>query len=90
MRQSTNHSDPRDTSCCAQAAAPFKVVHGSVYIAERYVGWQDCVLVALAALFDASTSKFAADTVAVVLAVRSKGCSAGVQPVLVFWFATFR
>ncbi|MEW5307124.1 MAG: hypothetical protein WDW36_009540 [Sanguina aurantia] len=51
----------------AEAPPTLKVVHGSIYIAERYLSWQDCVLAALATRFDAATSKFAADSVACVL-----------------------
>lgn len=50
------------------AEAPGKVTHGDVFISERYVGWQEKTLVALAGKFDAATKTFAADTTPAVLA----------------------
>lgn len=51
---------------CADLAPPFrrspvtqptpkKVVHGDMFVAERFVGWQEGVLLALQAAFDTNT-----------------------------------
>jgi hypothetical protein len=34
---------------------PVKVVHGELFVAERFVGWQEGLLLALQGMFDQST-----------------------------------
>ncbi|KAG2427994.1 hypothetical protein HXX76_011980 [Chlamydomonas incerta] len=49
------------------AEPPPRVVGAHVFVSERFVGWQEAVLRALAPRFNAKTKTFADDTVAAVL-----------------------
>ncbi|KAF8060524.1 leucine--tRNA ligase [Scenedesmus sp. PABB004] len=51
----------------ADAPLPPKVTHGAVWVAERFVGWQEAVLRALQSQYDASARAFAPDAAAAVL-----------------------
>jgi leucyl-tRNA synthetase len=56
---------------------PPKVATVALFVAERFGGWQESVLIVLQSKFDAATKTFAADTVAAVLeAVKSSAASA--------------
>uniref|UniRef100_A0A383W6K7 leucine--tRNA ligase n=1 Tax=Tetradesmus obliquus TaxID=3088 RepID=A0A383W6K7_TETOB len=58
----------------ADEPPPPKITHGQVWVSERFVGWQEAVLHALQAKYDAAANSFAADTVPAVLdAVKAAG-----------------
>jgi leucyl-tRNA synthetase len=62
----------------APAGPPPKVRSGTLYVAERYVGWQDAVLRAMRGAWDASKGALASDWAARVLeAVKEAGAGGG-------------
>jgi len=50
------------------APPPPKVTRADIYVAERFVGWQETTLRALARTFDAGTNTFAKDSLSEVMA----------------------
>lgn len=59
-----------------------QVTHGEVFIAERFGGWQEVALRALASAFDAKKGGFTPEVFGVVADAIKQAAEAGVDPAL--------
>ena len=54
-KSSENHLRIKTHACYTLQPPPSKVVHGDIFVAERFVGWQEGVLLALQSAFNKDT-----------------------------------